>query len=355
MLNDLSKIRKLDTGLVAESIEKLPEQISQVLGEINFIKIPQKFQDITQVVVNGMGGSNVGAGIIKSVFADQLKVPINITPGYQVPAYVDKNTLYTLSSYSGNTEEPLSVLEKVKKRKAEVLGITANAKGALAKLMKKYSISGYVMKPKHNPSGRPNYGLGYSVTGMIALLSRAGLFKLDVKEIKNIITDLRRKNNRLKPEIETKKNIAKQLASKLLGKQIVVIAAEFLNGNLRVLRNQLCENGKNFTSYLTLPELNHYALEGLAHPLGKRKNLIFFFIDSNFYHPRIQKRSHLTKEVVQKNKIKYIKHRLTGKSKLDQSFELLQLGSWISYYLAILNKENPSKISWVDYFKKKLA
>ena len=104
-LDNLNQFKKFDSGQVAESIEHLPDQIRQVLEEARLIKIPRDYSKATQVVINGMGGSNIGAHIIKSVFNGQIKIPINIIPGYQVPAHVNKNTLYIISSYSGNTEE----------------------------------------------------------------------------------------------------------------------------------------------------------------------------------------------------------------------------------------------------------
>ena len=53
--------------------------------------------------------------------------------------------------------------------------------------------------------------------------------------------------------------MAKQIAIKLHNKQPIMIAAEFLIGNVRTLRNQMCENSKHFATYLTLPDLNHFA------------------------------------------------------------------------------------------------
>ena len=82
------------------------------------------------------------------------------------------------------------------------------------------------------------------------------------------------------------------------------MGAEFLVGNLKILRNQFNETSKNFASFLELPDMNHFALEGLARPVSNKDNLTFFFIDSSLYHPRIIKRSTLTKQIVQKNKIK---------------------------------------------------
>jgi len=352
-LNNPKIYKKYDTGQVTKSIQALPKQIKQVLNETDEIKIPNNYSKITQIVVNGMGGSNLGAGIIKAALGDKIKVPISIIPGYQVPANINKNTLYIISSYSGTTEEPLSTYQETKKRKAKIIAITKDNPGnKLKKLMLKEKIPGYIFKTKHNPSNQPRLGLGYSMFGTMALLAKAGLFKIKTEDIKKIISKLEVWNEKLRPS--AKNNIAKKIAKALYGKNPIIVGAECLIGNLRALRNQLCENSKNFSSYLTLPELNHYAMESLANPKSNSKNLIFLFFDSHLYHPRIKKRSDLTKQVIKKNKIKAVSYELTGKTKLEQAFELLQLGSWISYYLAILNKVDPVKILWVDWFKKKL-
>ena len=95
-------------------------------------------------------------------------------------------------------------------------------------------------------------------------------------------------------------------------------------------------------------------MEGLVNPKSNKNNLLFFFIDSKLYHPRVQKRARLTKQVVSKNGIKVVDYKLKSKTKLGQALEMLQLGSWISYYLGISNSVDPVKIPWVDWFKKQL-
>ncbi len=354
-LDDQKIYKKFDTGQVAKSIEFLADQVRQVLDESRLIKVPTDYSKVTQVVVNGMGGSNIGVHIAKSVFADQIKVPITIMPGYEVPASVDKKTLYLISSYSGTTEEPLSVYREVKKRGAKIMAITMDSpKSKLARLMLKENIPGYIFKPQFNPSNQPRLGLGYSIFGVAVLLAKAGLFKIEVRRIEEIIASLEIWDRELRPLINASNNRAKQLAVKLYGKQPVLVAAEFLAGNVHALRNQFCENSKNFTSYLVLPDLNHFALESLANPASNKNNLVFFFFDSIFYHQRILKRARLTKQIVKKNKISFIDYQLTGLSKLEQAFEMLQFGCWVTYYLAMLNQVNPVKISWVDWFKKQL-
>jgi len=343
-----------ETDSVVKSIEFLPDQIRQVLGDSHLIKMPAEYADATEVVVNGMGGSNLGAGMVKAIFSEQLKIPITICPGYNVPAHVGKNTLYIISSYSGNTEEPLSVYEKVKKKGAKIIAITAKGSGKLEKMMVEDNIPGYIFKPDFNPSGQPRLGLGYMVFGMAVILAKAGVFKIKVKDIEDLISFLEISDRKLRPAGEAKSNLAKKIATELYGREAVLIGADFLNGNLRIMRNQLCENSKNFASYLTLPELNHYALESLANPKDNQKNLAFLFFDSELYHPRIRKRSDLTKMIIKKNKIKVVSMPLVGKTKEIQAFEALQLGTWVTYYLAMLNGVNPAEIHWVNWFKKQL-
>ena len=149
------------------------------------------------------------------------------------------------------------------------------------------------------------------------------------------------------------KNIAKKIAKQLIGKMPVLISGNFLEGSIHTLRNQISESGKNFVSYLILPELNHYSMEGLGHPKEK-KSLHFFFVDSDLENKRVQTRSELTKKVVKGEGIGYSSFQPKGKTKLEQAFNVLQFGSWMSYYLGLLNNENPTAVKWVDWFKDEL-
>ena len=43
-----------------------------------------------------------------------------------------------------------------------------------------------------------------------------------------------------------------------------------------------------------------------------------------------------------------------GDTKLERVFDLVYLGDWISFYLAILNKLDPSPIEKINILKNKL-
>lgn len=354
-LNDVKQFKKLDKDGVAESLEQLPDQIRQVLDEARLIKIPKDYAKINEVVIAGMGGSNLAAYIIRSALSDKLKKPLTILSGYQVPAHVGPQTLYVISSYSGTTEEPLSTYREVKRRGAKIIAITAEMpKNKLKALMIKEDIPGYIFNPLHNPANQPRMAVGYAIFGLSVMLAKAGLFKIDVRETEDMIASLKIWSQRLKTDIPASKNSAKQIANILNSKIPVLVGAEHLAGNLHALRNQINENAKLFAAYLELPDLNHHAMEGLAHPKTNKNNLLFLFFDSKLYHKRVQKRSALTKIVVEKNGIKTLSVEMIGKTKMVQAFELLQFGSWLSYYLGALYNVDPVKIPWVDWFKQKM-
>lgn len=326
----------------------------QVLDDAASIKIPADYRKVKNIVINGMGGSNLGAGMIKSIWGEEIKIPVILTAGYSVPKFVNQETLYILSSYSGNTEEIVTAYAAAKKQKAKIAIITGTGekKGKLEELMVQDKIPGYIFNPKFNPSGSPRFGVGYATLGLAAILNQAGFIKIDKNNFKTIINNLEAGDKIL--EKKDKNNFALKIAREIKDKTPILVISEFLIGNARVLRNQFCESAKNFASYLILPDMNHFALEGLAHPKNNPQNLIFFFIESDLYHPRNQKRLLLTKQVAGKNKIKFVSHKLKGASKLEQSLEMLQLGTWISYYLADLNNENPLAQPWVNWFKENL-
>jgi len=347
----MSQINTNNLQLVEQSLASLPEQISQLLTQTKSFKLPKNYKNINKIVISGMGGSNLGGRIIASVFEADLQLPILLAPSYEVPGYIDKHTLYICSSYSGLTEETISAYNEAKKKKAKLVVVGSDqSNNILANKAKRDQVPTLLFTVEANPANQPRLALGYAIFALAIVLEKAQALKLTTKQILTANEKMKNWGQKLVPEKSN--NTASKLAHKLYNKNIVIITGEFLEGNAHTLRNQFCENSKNFADYLVLPELNHYALEGLANP--QANNLIFLCFDSALYSPRVQKRAELTKKIIQKNKLDYISYKLQGKNKLEQSLEMLQLGVWTTFYLAGLNKVDPIKIPWVDWFKQQL-
>ncbi|MDX1617904.1 MAG: hypothetical protein R3224_03905, partial [Balneolaceae bacterium] len=71
---------------------------------------------IKNICIAGMGGSAIGGDLIRAYSYDTCPVPIGVIRGYTVPAWVNGNTLFIASSFSGNTEETLSALAEARIR-----------------------------------------------------------------------------------------------------------------------------------------------------------------------------------------------------------------------------------------------
>jgi len=352
-LDNIKKISKTDSSNMIGSINLLPKQITQTWEEMNQWKIPTSYQKVNKVIINGMGGSGLGAHIVQSVFFNQLKIPLGKIHSYSLPGTVDNKTLYIISSYSGSTEEPLATIKSALAKKAKIFAISTGSK--LGQMIRSNQIHGYLFDPKYNPCKQPRIAIGYSVTAIFKILEKCNLIKINQQQIKKIINNLETQKTKLWLQNSFKSNLAKQAATKIKNKIAIVIAAEFLSGNAHTMANQINENSKNFSSYFIISELNHHLMEGLKYPKSNPKNLHFIFFNSSLYHPKNKLRIKITQDILKQNHINFDEINLIQTTKLEQSFEMLQLGSYISFYASILNGLDPSPIPWVDYFKKQLS
>ena len=62
------------------------------------------------------------------IISGDVNIPIASTKDYTIPNFVNEYTLVIANSYSGNTEETLSALEKCQAKGAEIAVITSGGK-----------------------------------------------------------------------------------------------------------------------------------------------------------------------------------------------------------------------------------
>lgn len=353
-LDQISKISRWDKKWqVLATNEKMANQFFQAWQEMKSIKLPGAYAKINNIVMAGMGGSGLTAHVIKSLYASKLPLPLEIVNGYDLPAYVNRDTLVLITSYSGNTEETLSVFRQAINRRARILAITTN--GRLSKMAHKAKVPLYQFDDEYNPSGRPRLGAPYILAAQLAVLRRLGWLKFGTRELSQIKEANERYQGRFGLEVSTKKNPAKSLAKQLADQAIMVVASEFLVGNAHILANQINESANNFADYFALPEMDHHLIDSFAHPRLNRRWLKFLFLESEFYSPENQARVDATSAILAKNRIGFTSYQARSQSRLGQVFETLLFSAYLSFYIAILNKENPRYDPWVEDLKKRLA
>jgi len=327
-----------------------PKQIEEakVIGEKIDFSIKATFN---KVVFCGLGGSAIGADLIRSYILGECKIPIIVNRDYTLPAFVDKETLLIVSSYSGNTEETLSAYREGIKRGAKIVAITSN--GELKKLAGKDGFP-YIIIPGTLP---PRCALGYSSIPTIVLFSKLGLIgdkEKEIDEVIQVLSELRDKA--LSPQIDEDKNIAKRIANALLNKYAVIYGAnQHIDAVVTRWRGQLAENAKTVSSTHVFPEMNHNEIVGWKYPKNLMKDLAVLILKDRGDHPRVQKRMDISKTIIAKEGVKIIEVDSQGDKLLSRIFSLIYIGDFISFYLAILNNIDPTPVDNVLYLKKELA
>jgi len=325
ILDSRSEIAALDTQNALGSIEQVGSQIKQVWEDSKTLSFDQSYCTVKNVVVAGMGGSALGTHVIQTVFKDELNIPVLVVPDYQLPSFVNSDTLVIASSYSGTTEETLAAVQDAQRKGAKIAGITSG--GKLAEFLKAHNYPAIIFQTTFNPCNSPRMALGYSVFGQMALFAQAGLLKVTQLEYTAVLDAVAAAHLRMSADIGQAENVAKLLAFEMFHHLPVITVAEHLEGVGHVFANQINENAKSYSEYRVIPELNHHLMEGLQFPESNKDNLLFVSIKSDLYGENNQKRMDLTEQVLERNHIEFREYSLTSATKLEQAFELLILGS----------------------------
>lgn len=338
------EIKKLDPQDTVGSTNLLIKQLRSSWDEVNALEVNEDYSNIKNIVFCGMGASMYGAMVAKSIVGPKMKYPSEIISDYHLPSYVDSDTLVVLTSYSGSTEEVLSCAQEAKEKDAKMIVLTKG--GRLGDFAKENNIPAYLFDGSLNPSGVPRLGLGYSILGLMGLLSKVKVLDFDSEKILAAIEKVEENQEKLV-------NDAQELAEKLEGKIPVIFSAEHLSGNAQIMRNQFNETSKTFSAFYLVPDLNHHLMEGLEFPHPSQ--LYFLLFQSKNYTPKIERRMELTREVVTKNN--QIAHWVTfdGENAYEDIFMSLIVGSYVTLILGLIYKQNPAINPWVDYFKDQLT
>lgn len=295
---------------------------------------------IANVVVTGLGGSGIGGTILLELISDSCSVPIIINKDYFLPAFVNENTLVIVSSYSGNTEETLSALQQAIQKKAQIVCVTSG--GKVLEIAKQHQFD-FIQIPGGNP---PRSCIGFSLVQLIKIFTAKGLAP------KTLFSDLEKAITLLEKENEAVKNQAEEIAHKLANKLAVIYSLGTCEGAAVRFRQQINENSKQLCWHHTFPEMNHNELVGWT---VKNDNLVVVTFHTSFDFERTKKRYEVCKTVFEKYSHSVIDIYAKGESKLEQFFYLINIGDWISCYIADIRNIDPVEVKIIDHLKGELA
>ncbi|MBI4203314.1 MAG: bifunctional phosphoglucose/phosphomannose isomerase [Chloroflexi bacterium] len=341
--------RRYDPSGVLQRIASLPDQFQEAWDRAWVIPLPAGYAEVQHIAFLGVGGSAIGGDLVKGLADLECALPITVLRGYQVPEWVGPNTLVIASSYSGNTEETLSMYRVARERKAVLAVVTSG--GALLEMARAEDVP--VVKVTHR--GEARSAMGYSFMAPLAILCQLGILPYDSGAVAGAVQLLRELSEALAPQAPAAQNLAKTIAGAMHGKQPIIYGAGFLTGAARRWKTQLNENSKSWAFFEELPELAHNSVEGLALPQAARDRAFVTLLHSDRFHHRISAKYQEVEEVLVQKGVAYRQIDAVGDTALAHLLTSVLLGDYVSYYLALLNSVDPSPTPVLEQIKQQMA
>ena len=202
---------------------------------------------------------------------------------------------------------------------------------------------------------QPRAALGYSFFPLLVALARAGFIKSQARDLRETISGLKFRSHIYRNPLSPA-NLPLKVAQRLLGKlPVIYSASDHLDAvNVR-WRGQISENAKHLAYGNLLPEMNHNEIVGWKVDRSLMKQMSVIFLRDRGTHPRVRMREEITRKIVKSYASNVQEVTSEGRSLLARIMSLVYFGDWVSYYLAILSKQNPTPVTVIDYLKNELG
>ena len=318
----------LDSQNLLQVIKDFPKQCREALSLPKGITVSSQ---VDNIIVTGMGGSAMGGDLLK-IYLSNTNIPVYVNRDYKLPNFVNKNSLVFAVSYSGNTEETLSALNDAKEKNAQIIGITSG--GKLAEECEK------IIKI---PSGlQPRAALGYTFFPVLGILHNSNLAKVKNDDLNEMLEILK--------QTDKFNDAGEELSKKLKEKIPIIYASEALGALAFRWKTQINENAKMPAFYNVFSEMNHNEIAAYK---GMDMKFASVIIRDKHDNDRIKKRMDLCREIMEGH-VTVEEVETQGEGLLARMFSTIYLGDFVSYYMALWNRVDPSPVEIIEGMKKKL-
>jgi glucose/mannose-6-phosphate isomerase len=306
--------------------------------------------EIDNIVVLGMGGSGIAGDVLRAV-ASSLPVPVIVLKQIRIPAFVGPRTLAFAVSYSGNTEETITMAGGALDAGARMIAVTAG--GELAALAAERGAihvrcaDGYVM---------PRAALGALVAPLFVAPFHMGIYPEAHAVLVQAQAQLKRRRDQCRPGAGPT-NPAQELARRI-GRTIPLIYGGGALGGVAAYRWKcdLNENAKAPAFSAAYPELDHNEICGWGqHGDVTRQVMTLVSLRHGFEHGRLAARIERTTELIEEALLQVLEVQAEGEGRLAQLLDLMYLGDWVSSYLALDNDVDPGPIDAITQLKAATA
>ena len=334
---DLEELEKIDSKKMFKVYDIWPD-ISKEIYEQEFSK--PEFSDIDHIVFAGMGGSGTIGDVFSSILSKN-DIHTSVVKGYLLPKTVDENTLVVVTSISGNTHEPLTILENSKNSQAKFIVFSSG--GMIKEYALKNKMNYQEIKMEHSPrASLPKYifSMLKTLESVIPVKKSDVLDTISKMEIvrKNISSNNLNENN-------TSLNLAKWIT----GIPVLYYPWGLQSAAIR-FKNSLQENSKLHVVTEDVIEACHNGIVSWE----RNSNMQPILIQGHDDYFKTIERWKILKEFFRDRKIEFFEIKSVDGNILSKIVNLIYLLDYSSIYYAVLHKVDPSPVNSIDFVKTRL-
>lgn len=301
---------------------------------------------IDNIIVTGLGGSAISGDVLRNFINSELKKPLIVNRTYNLPLYAGKNTLVIASSYSGNTEETISAFKSAIDRGCQAIALTTG--GEIGRLARENNIPVVNLQDGF----QPRYALYNSFFTLLRVMQELKLVVSQDVYVKKIVQLLKTSGE----EWGSEKGDAYKTADSLKGYIPVIYSVTDLNDSAgKRFKGQLNENSKIHAWMAEYPEMNHNEIVGWESVKASGLKYKAVTLIDDEISLRIKKRIEIINKLLVGENIDILS--IQGKSGTfkERLIEIIYFCDWVSYFLALLNEEDPAEIGFIYHLKNKMA
>ena len=302
--------------------------------------------DYDRMLIVGMGGSGVAGDVLKLILNQHTNIDVEVRKTYNLSkTHIASRPFCLFISYSGNTEETVSVAKDAINQNLEWAAISSG--GELLELATKHN-----KKFIKVPDGlQPRAAFGLMTKAVINFLPEQTkeVFIDACDEAGNYLNNLTEDDS--SEVFEISKNIASQIGSKTA---VIYAGSELTYLVAQRWKTQINENSKSKAYVGFMPEVHHNEiLSWEADQEGSKNNFILILLRGDD-HKKIDNRFEFTKELIG-SKVDTIDVRnISSENLIKDLFHLVLIGDLVSVNLADHLKIDPFNIDAIENLKKKL-
>jgi len=293
---------------------------------------------IMGICLGGMGGSSIAGEICRALLLDISPIPILSVRDYFLPNSVTDNWVCIVTSYSGNTEETLSVLSDAQTRNAHVFAVTTG--GKLAQQVDRSELITIEAGLQPRAALPLIFSAEYSL-----LLTLIGQPRLDFQTVAETLKSARERW-RQSEGIVSPDSVARQIRNAIP----MFVGARHLAPVAYRAKCQVNENAKSLAMFAELPEMDHNEIEGSGRYGAHR--VVPVFLRSRSEDERMRRRIEATISVLREEGATVLEVPSLGPDPVTEALGAVLYCDEVSLLLARLLSINATEVARIGRLKE---